>query len=100
MAKRLLISICLLNSIPIFAKNWENKNFWLTTKSVNISKVEEHKDIVLKRYVVIPYADMEYEDINNSLTDIEILSKFAYMLKWNKRSIFQRISQIVTKQDK
>lgn len=79
--KRALVLLLFLVSIPIQASIGSNNDFFIITQSDFINKKLLDKDLVLKRYLVVPKIEKRYSDILKINDEDLILAKFSSMLK-------------------
>lgn len=86
MIRKISFLLVMMVSLPIFAKVGMNKDFWIISQKDYDIRISKGKDVVLKRYIVVPNMDKNYKSISDTDSDFLILSKFSYMLKKNKSS--------------
>jgi len=84
MIKRLFIMLFVILTLPVLAKVGENTNYWILSQTDYNLRVSKGKDVILKRFIVVPKMNSDFKTINDSNSDEEILAKYSYMLKKNK----------------
>lgn len=78
--KKTLILLFFVVSIPTQASIGSNNDFNIITQSDFLNKIILDKDVVLKRYIVVPKIERRYKDILKIKDEDLILAKFSSML--------------------
>lgn len=84
MIKKFLLLVFIIIALPSIAKVGINKNYWIISQKEYGLRVSKGKDIILKRYIVVPEINSDFKTISNSDTEIVQLAKFSYLLQKNK----------------
>ncbi|MGE0076345.1 MAG: hypothetical protein AB7S48_00645 [Bacteroidales bacterium] len=86
MIKKILILLLILISTKSFAKIGNNKFYWIISRAEYETRISEGKDVILRRYIIVPSMDKAYKNIFETKDENAILAKFSFMLYKNKRS--------------
>ncbi|HPW66483.1 MAG TPA: hypothetical protein PLS84_05305 [Salinivirgaceae bacterium] len=86
MIKKLLILILILISANSFARIGDNDNYWIISQHDYNERIFNGKDVLFRRYLVVPYIDRKYKDILETKNEEALLAKFSFMLDRNKVS--------------
>lgn len=86
MIKKILILILVLISANSFARIGDNDNYWIISQNDYNDRISKGKDVVLRRYFVVPFIDKKYKDILETKDEKALLAKFLFMLNKNKVS--------------
>lgn len=97
MRKRILALILFIVTVPVLAKVGENPDFWIMSQKEYDYRVSSGKDVILRRYIVVPHTDKSYKSILELDSDNDILYKFSYMLQKNKK---RKISDYILNYDR
>ncbi|MEZ5105010.1 MAG: hypothetical protein R2757_10980 [Draconibacterium sp.] len=95
--KTIAFFFLILLSIPAFSKIGTNKDYNIISQNDYNSNLIKGKDVILKRYIVVPDLNKNYKEIFNENNPDEILSMFSFMLNKNKS---REISQYILSCDK
>lgn len=82
-----------LTSFQAFAKIGTNTDFWILSENEYNDRLLKGKDVVLRRYVVVPGIDKTYKDIFETTDEQALLAKFSFMIKKNKASLVEKYIQ-------
>lgn len=82
----LLILFLVLISTNSFAKIGDNRNFWIISQNDYNDRISKGKDVLLRRYLIVPSIDKKYKDILETKEENALLAKFSFILKKNKVS--------------
>ncbi|MGE4287544.1 MAG: hypothetical protein AB7E36_02555 [Salinivirgaceae bacterium] len=74
----------LMLSLQIQAQMGSNELYWIIAQDDFNERLEKHKDVVLRRYVVVPAMDKKFKQLSTDLNDSQWLAKFSFVLKKNK----------------
>ncbi len=88
------ITFCffILLSIPVFSRIGMNRNYTIISQNDYDANLAKGKDVILKRYIVVPDFNKNYKEIINVNDPDEILSMFSFMLSRGKS---KEISQYI-----
>ena len=84
MIKKTLILLFILISSQTYASIGDNSDFWIISHNDYSDRISKGKDVILRRYIVIPNFDKKYKDIFETKEEKALLAKFSFMLKKNK----------------
>ena len=90
MIKKLLFLLLILISVQAFAKIGINPDFWIISQQDYNNRVSKGRDVVLKRYIIVPDFDKKYKDVFVTKDEDAILSMFSYMLYKGKNSMVEK----------
>lgn len=90
MNRKILILLLILFSSQIFARVGNNADFWILSQNEYSNRILKGKDVILRRYIVIPGFDKNYKDIFETTDNEALLAKFSFMLKKNKSSLIEK----------
>lgn len=90
MNRKILILLLILISSHIFAGIGNNTDFWIVSQNEYSNRILKGKDVILRRYIVIPGFDKNYKDIFETTDENALLAKFSFMLKKNKSSLIEK----------
>ena len=79
----------IFTSIPAYSMICKNMDYWISSEEDYNYKVSIGRDVVLKRFIVVPSFDKNYKGILTSQNDSEVLARFAFMLKKNKSKLVE-----------
>ncbi len=86
MIKKLLILFFVLISANSFARIGDNNNYWIISQNDYYNRISKGKDVLLKRYIIVPTIDKKFKDILETKDEKALLAKFSFMLNKNKAS--------------
>ena len=87
-------------SLPVYAKIGTNRDYTIISQNDYNTNLTKGKDVVLKRYIVVPDFNKNYKEIFNINDPETILSMFSFMLKKDKHEeIDQYISSCNKSED-
>lgn len=86
MIKKLLILFLVLISAKSFAMIRDNKDYWIISQKDYNERISKGKDVLLRKYIVIPSLDKQYKDIFETKDEKALLAKFSFMLDRDKVS--------------
>ncbi len=86
MIKKLLILFLVLISAHSFARIGDNINYWIISQNDYNDRISNGKDVLLRRYFIVPSIDKKYKDILVTKEEKALLAKFSFMLNKNKAS--------------
>lgn len=86
MIKKLLILFLVLISAQTFARIGDNINYWIISQNDYNDRIAKGKDVLLRRYFIVPSIDKKYKDVLETKDEKALLAKFSYMLTINKVS--------------
>jgi tetratricopeptide (TPR) repeat protein len=84
MKTKVCVLLLLALSLQIRAQMGSNESFWIIAQDDFNERLEKHKDVVLRRYVVVPDIDKKFKQFSTDLNDSQWLAKFSFVLKKNK----------------
>lgn len=84
MTRKILILLLILISTQLFANIGDNKDFWIISQNDYNDRITKGKDVILRRYIVVPDIDKKYKDIFETSDEKALLAKFSFMLYRNK----------------
>ena len=90
MIRKILILLLILISSQVFARVGSNADFWILSQNEYRYRVLKGKDVLLRRYIVIPGFDKNYKDIFETTDENALLAKFSFMLKKNKSPLIEK----------
>lgn len=90
MDRKILILLLVLTSFEAFAKIGANVDFWILSENEYNDRMQKGKDVVLRRYVVVPGIDKAYKDILETTDEKALLAKFSFMVQKNKGSLVEK----------
>lgn len=64
-----------------FAKIGGNKEYYITTVAEYDQRIANNRDIVTRRYIIVPEFDKDYENILQTKDEDALLAKFSFLLK-------------------
>lgn len=86
MIKKLLILFLVLISVNSFARIGDNSNYWIISQNDYNDRISKGKDVLLRRYIIVPTIDKKFKDILENKDEKALLAKFSFMLNKNKVS--------------
>ncbi|NLK91893.1 MAG: hypothetical protein GX273_01980 [Bacteroidales bacterium] len=86
MIKKLLILFLVLISTNSFARIGDNNGYWIISQKDYNDRISKGKDVLLRRYFIVPSIDKEFKDILETKDEKALLAKFSFMLNKNKAS--------------
>lgn len=86
MIKKILILFLVLISANSFARIGDNNNYWIISQNDYNDRLSKGKDVLLRRYFIVPSIDKKYKDILDINDEKALLAKFSFMLYKNKVS--------------
>jgi len=86
MIKKLLILFLVLISANSFARIGDNNNYWIISQNDYIERITKGKDVLFRRYFIVPAIDKNYKDILETKDEKALFAKFSFMLNKNKAS--------------
>lgn len=98
MIKRILTLILFLIPLQTFASIGDNTDFWIISQNDYVNRISKGKDVILRRYIVVPNIDKKFKNIFEIKDEKAILAKFSFMLKRNKNGWIEKY--ITAVQDK
>lgn len=84
MIKRILTLVLILISANSFAKIGNNTDYWIVSQGDYNERISKGKDVLLRRYIIVPSIDKNYKDIFTTRDEEALLAKFSFMLYKNK----------------
>lgn len=90
MTKYTVFLLLILISARSFAGIGSNNNYWIISQTEYEERISKGKDVVLRRYIVVPCVDKKYKDIFETEDKKALLAKFSYMLLKNKSSLMDK----------
>ena len=82
MIKKILVLLIIFISSQSFAG--EYTDFWIVSQNDYNILVSKGKDVLLRRYIIVPDIDKKYKDIFETKDEEALLAKFSFMLKKSK----------------
>lgn len=64
----------------------DNKDYWIISQKDYNERISKGKDVLLRKYIVIPSLDKQYKDIFETKDEKALLAKFSFMLDRDKVS--------------
>ena len=89
MIRKTLILFFILISSQTFSRVGSNSNFSIISQIEYNDRILKGKDVILKRYIVIPSIDKNFKDIFVTKNEKALLAKFSFMLNKNKNSFIE-----------
>ncbi|MFQ3579046.1 MAG: hypothetical protein SNJ71_02765 [Bacteroidales bacterium] len=86
MVKKILILFIVLISVNSFARIGDNNNYWIISQNDYNDRISKNKDVLLRRYIIVPSIDKKFKDILETKDEKTLLAKFSFMLNKNKVS--------------
>jgi tetratricopeptide (TPR) repeat protein len=86
MIKKLLFLVLVLISANSFAKIGDNNDYWIISQNDYNERISKGKDVLLRRYIIVPSIDKKYKDLFETRDEKALLAKFSFMLNRNKAS--------------
>lgn len=86
MIKKILILLLILISANSFAGIGDNNGFWIISQIDYETRISKGKDVILRRYIIVPSIDKKYKDIFETKDEKALLAKFSFILHRNKVS--------------
>lgn len=86
MIRNVLILFLVLISAQSFARIGDNRNYWIISQNDYDDRISRGKDVLLRRYFIVPSVDKKYKDILETKDEKALLAKFSFMLNKNKNS--------------
>lgn len=83
--KQLVLLFVLLFLTTSLSPVGENRDFRITTENDFKERIQNNKDLVFTRCLVVPAFDKKTKDINETTDKQALLAKFAYLLSTNQR---------------
>lgn len=83
--KQLVLLFILLFLTTSLSPVGENRDFRITTENDFKESIQNNKDLVFTRCLVVPAFDKKTKDINETTDKQALLAKFAYLLSTNQR---------------
>jgi hypothetical protein len=90
MIKRTLILLLILISTNLFARIGDNNDYWIISQADYDARISKGKDVILRRYIIVPSIDKKYKNICETSDEKHLLAKFSFMLYINKVSWMDR----------
>jgi len=88
--KKILVLLLILISTNSFARIGNNYDFWIISQNDYNDIISKGKEVVLRRYIIIPSIDKNYKDIFESKDEKALLAKFSFILNKDKVSWIDR----------
>lgn len=85
-----LVVLLVLGCQGMSARIGNNKEFWLITQAEYNKMIYLDKDVVSKRYIVLPSIDKKYRDLFKTQDEEALLAKFSYLLVKNHQEWMNR----------
>jgi tetratricopeptide (TPR) repeat protein len=90
MIKKLLILFLVLISANSFAMIGDNNDYWIISQNDYNKRISKGKDVLLRRYIIVPSIDKKYKDIFEIRDEKALLAKFSFALSKNKVSCIDK----------
>ena len=82
MIHKILVLLLIFISSQSFASN--ETDYWIISQNDYNILVSKGRDVILRRYIVVPDIDKKYKNIFETKDEKELLAKFSFMLKKSK----------------
>jgi Skp family chaperone for outer membrane proteins len=69
MKTKVCVLLLLVLSFQTRAQMGSNESFWIIAQDDFNERLEKHKDVVLRRYVVVPHMDKKFKQFSTDLND-------------------------------
>jgi len=90
MIRNIMFLVLSLISLQTLARIGININFWIISQNDFTIKNSKGRDVTLKRYIVVPDFDKNYENILETKDEIALLAKFSVLLEKNKSTLIEK----------